>query len=259
LVFRFPMMPPFYTPLGPPPPPLDGAWAKIERAKEHLRDLNAGLDAWKHSPNMFVVKYDSQTGEYVYSLTDLPLRFSTIIGDIAHNLRSSLDVMICGLVRAYGGTVTEGTGFPVWRELPKDVGKAWKRKVHGLPKDACAVVESLQPYRVGESAAGNHPLWLIHELNRLDKHQVLTIIYLAAQMFTMIDYTDDVQFTQLFPFNPGAEVRRSKEPVDMTHQFFAEIAFEPSGPGKGEAVIPRLQQATDFIAKVLEMFRPFIP
>jgi len=243
--------------------PVEAARAKIERAKEHLRELDREIGAWKQSPNMFITKYDSQTREYVYALAPLPLRFSVIIGDIAHNLRSALDVLVSGFVKIHGGKVTDGTGFPTWRKLPKDIKKAWKRKVQGLPMGARTAVKLLQPYRMGEPAAGDHPLWFVHELNRLDKHQVLHVVYTSAMLFTIAYDGDPTQWTtswwtQVFPFDPNAEVHRSREPVNMKDRFLVEIAFEKSGPGKGEAVIPRLQQTIDFIAQIVERLHPFV-
>jgi len=60
------------------------------------------------------------------------------------------------------------------------------RKVGGIAPVARTIVEGLQPYRRGQNFA-SHPLWVLHELSRIDKHRlphVVLMIPTAVAFFT---------------------------------------------------------------------------
>jgi hypothetical protein len=89
---------------------------------------------------------------------------STVLGDIAFNLRSALDHMVCALARRADPDCTcTGTQFPIVTTLEK-----WHLSgLKGVPGKAVALIKSVQPYQRGdESAAALDPLNILNELCR---------------------------------------------------------------------------------------------
>lgn len=81
---------------------LDGALTKVERAKQHVGDLEAELRAF-HGTNPYVVaaKRNPETHQLVYyvaSVQEVPRSISAIAGDVLQNLRSALDHLAYQLV-----------------------------------------------------------------------------------------------------------------------------------------------------------------
>jgi len=68
---------------------------KIERAKEHIGDLDVAVRAfWESRPYEVSTKRDDQTRKLIYYASKVertPDRLATITGDIIQNLRSALD------------------------------------------------------------------------------------------------------------------------------------------------------------------------
>lgn len=83
------------------------ARAKIARAEEHVAALRADVDAYlEGQPFELVATFEEEQGCHVVRLRindEPPLRLSTIVGDIAHNLRSSLDSVSWRLAVAHVG------------------------------------------------------------------------------------------------------------------------------------------------------------
>src|SRR5260370_29058031 len=99
------------------PDRLFGIRAKIERAKYHIDELASRAQAFAEgNENCLVAEDDPQTGEKVYRIrlrAPLPALVPLIIGDAAHNLRSSLDHLAWQLVEANGGTPGRQTIYPL--------------------------------------------------------------------------------------------------------------------------------------------------
>lgn len=102
-----------------------------------------------------------------------PLRLSVLLGDLLHNLRSSLDHIAWQLVLANGGTPGRGTSFPIL--LTK---KATLKIAGRISKQAAAVVEDLQPYNNKSGVPEIDPLHILGTLNNIDKHREINIAVL---------------------------------------------------------------------------------
>ena len=163
--------------------PLDSARLKIERADEQLADLTRDANAFfQTGPYEIVVEHDEQTGDQVLRarvLREPPLNFAVVVGDIVHELRSSLDHVVWQLVLVNDDQPDGSTEFPIFWE-PKAYASAGQRKIRGVGTAAAAQVERLQPYKVGERFR-DHALYVVHQLNIRDKHQTLNIVGAAFQ------------------------------------------------------------------------------
>ncbi len=120
---------------------------------------------------------------------------SLLIGDVVHNLRSALDSLAFALATAFTTPLPEKfartSEFPIFgdedgqgragtgrAQFNRRDGQGRPARGSGLAKiqgwhpSAQAAVEQLQPYQRGLDFRAD-PLWVVHELDRLDKHRLL--------------------------------------------------------------------------------------
>ena len=154
--------------------PFEASKLKLERAAELLQDFDREAIAYLNSnpcaimvepfPGMEAMKTQSWNARI---RKPVPPRFSAIIGDAIHNLRTALDLLVCDLVKVNGKNPKQ-VYFPFCAsaaELPRAIRD---RNIHRAGADVVRVIESLKPY-----GDGNNALRLIHDLDIMDKHQAL--------------------------------------------------------------------------------------
>jgi len=113
---------------------------KIERAKKHIEDLNLAHNIFlASSPYELATKIDPQTGEHIFYLArvdDVPLSLAAVIGDILHNLRSTLDNLAYQLfIIGTPGGDAKHVYFPIFDSAAKYKAGV-NGKVHGMRPDA---------------------------------------------------------------------------------------------------------------------------
>lgn len=165
--------------------PLTGPKLKLARAKSHLADFESAIVAYRESePYTLRFEHDASTGEnvfYVVLTKCLPPELSVIAGDVVHNLRSALDQMVCGLVRANGKQVRTGNGFPIMGS-EKSFDEACVGKLKNVSAKADRFIRRLKPYRGAADA-----FWMLAELDNLDKHNsIVPVLIGKAQTVTQI-------------------------------------------------------------------------
>ncbi len=105
----------------------------------------------------------------------MPLTWSIRFGDGVHRVRSALNHLVWGLVLANGGTVNTSLEFPIFKDEPV-YGRHATRKLGGMDPAAMALIESLQPFNVWPTKPEAAALWLIYDMDRIDKHQRLLLM-----------------------------------------------------------------------------------
>src|SRR5258708_7566139 len=100
-------------------PNLGSVIAKIERAKEHVRNLVPEISAfWTPARYTIALEDDPHTGDEVFRIHgndfDLPARWSCIVGEAIHNLRSALDHLAWQLVLANNNIPNRSAEFPIF-------------------------------------------------------------------------------------------------------------------------------------------------
>lgn len=208
----------------------------------HLRALEAEVEPFLRTQNQSIVgKLEADRLHYVYRVGDppaVPKHWPAIWGDILFNLRSALDHLAYLLVPT--DHRDDRTEFPIfWEEGgPKGFTKRARRKMPGVDPAVWRQVEEVQPYKRGEK---NHrdPLWLIHELNRIDKHRELVIALAGVDwgrwgpppgvpipelsILPSHDYVEDTriaEFTFLHPLDHD---------VDLNAKFALDLFTEEAG------------------------------
>ena len=155
--------------------PLLGPKLKVKRAKRHLADFKGRWDEFVTSkPYEDITKDDPKTGERIFALrvlSDPPCDLSVIAGDVVHNLRSALDQLVCGLIRANRKEVSGSNGFPISRNK-KRFKTAQVAKLKNVSPKAARFIRLLKPYE-----GGNRYLWLLQQLDNMDKHnQIIPVV-----------------------------------------------------------------------------------
>jgi hypothetical protein len=212
---------------------------KLQRAEEHLGQLRSEHDRFikERNPYRMIREADPEPGFYVWRVKiveQAPLeKWSSLVGEFAHALRSALDHTAYELVRI-NKPAFEFSEFPIFKHPGK-----WKdghaSKLPGVETDVLTVVEGLQPYHGdGELDA----LWLVHQLDIIDKHRRLNLVSsaLAATGWAVNGGAVDHIEPNYGPFEDGTPVMRFRlvpdspgAPMHVQTNFAFDIAF-----GEGE-------------------------
>jgi hypothetical protein len=212
---------------------------KIERAKEHVRDLDSAMESFRSSnPYGFRIENDAQTGDKLHYLNirvETPNSFALMIGDAVHNLRTSLDHLAWQLVEANGNTPKIGVGgtqFPIY-DSPSKLKTGGVAEIQGITSDAQKLVNSIKPYK-----GGCDDLWILHELDLMDKHRLL---FATAFALSSVGPTWRVIGKQLYirgeitSFRGDASSRLNvdsglhAEPGLQKYELFPPIGVDPDG------------------------------
>ena len=108
-----------------------------------------------------------------------PDELALVLGDAIHNLRATLDLLAAELVRRNGGSV-KGVYFPFAASASELDEQIRSKKFHRAGEAAVQQVRRLAPYR-----GGNEALRGLHDLDIMDKHQ---LIIPAFQGFRMVNF-----------------------------------------------------------------------
>ena len=168
--------------------PIDGPRAKLARAREHVSALKGEFDSWtgmiEHETG-----FDPERRQLIVRATavpDLPLRWSTILGDAIHNYRSVLDHLVWQLARvnaAPGGEPPIRVQFPIVSEEQDWAGQL--SRVDSLSARHQHLVEGCQPYHRGiwmGAGPPRQPLEDLRDLSNVDKHRFVMVTTYGADM-----------------------------------------------------------------------------
>lgn len=155
---------------------LDDAWAKVDRAGEHIEALKAEVRRFSNGrPYSVTGDPDLNTGEYVLRIKpeEPPKRVSVLIGDVLGNLRPSLDYLVGALAVLDGGKVQQSHQFPICDTPVLFKSELDKGRLAGIAPDHVALIEKLQPYKRRRSK-----IWvrLLREYSNPDKHRHLNVL-----------------------------------------------------------------------------------
>jgi hypothetical protein len=166
--------------------PNPGSMLKYTRGREHLNAIVDLVEAWVSGTTYETVSaLDPESSELVRCQNyfaevrgpELP-KLADVLGDCLHSFRGALDHVIW-----FASTFPTGdpprnpreVGFPVSLRKSSYAGKG----LHAVTPSVSAIVETLQPYHAGDKAK-YQPLWILSELNRIDKHREVHAVSYAA-------------------------------------------------------------------------------
>ena len=166
-----------------------GARARLDRAQEQTQGLHAEFQEFAaRSPHAVREIYDETTGrkraEYLV-LEELPDAWPAVVGEIAYDLRTSLDHAVYDLTCIESGGPLGQTGFPIFEdearydELTTRGDPALGSgvfKIRGVNQYAKAAIRSLQPFEARKAAPFDEPaLSLLGELNAVDRQRTIPL------------------------------------------------------------------------------------
>lgn len=254
--------------------PLDGPRSKLAWAQEKLYALQLEVQAAHTPPNnpyRVLEEHDMETGRGVLRVVvfePLPFdRWSLLLGDIVHAMRSALDYTAyqLGCLRKDPPGFTE---FPVLTD-PDLWDELGLRKIRNLPEDTWAEIEGLQPYQRGDLAHLD-PLAVIHELDIIDKHRRLnlvgaTMLDSRVNILTLTDATVSYGEPVYGAFENGAEIGRFAVEItgpnprmQVQHQFVFGITLsEPFPEAVGRDALAFVTSILPYVGAVISRFEPF--
>jgi hypothetical protein len=160
------------------PNPLDGARAKLDRARLHLTDLEDRIAAYLQTQPIQIREQHDRDGATRHiqwiatTSTKPPAQLGLIVGDWAQNVRAALDSTVYELVRReFGDADPRWTQFPVVLDEGRYAGQEQAR-LRGAPAWSLPVFRGLQPFNDGAEAA-YHPLAVLADVSNRDKHRLL--------------------------------------------------------------------------------------
>jgi len=235
-----------------------------------------------------------------YATVEQPPRdpISLLVGDALHNMRAALDNLAYALAVAFTRPLPEehasNSEFPIFGDEDRQgkcgVGASHFNaqdkkggpargsglaKIQGWHPDAQTVVEGLQPYQRGQNFRTD-PLWILHDLDRLDKHRLLhtTIAAFAGTLWDVQRFrnvraigpgfieslggavdtdTPIARICGIYPIAPNDEMHVAIHPALV-------VAFSPQTPSAaGAPVTDTLRALYDHIVgTVVPTLEPFL-
>jgi hypothetical protein len=166
-----------------------GAHARLDRALEQIGTLDADFQEFcEHGAQALREVFDSETGrkrlEYVVT-EEFPGSWSTIVGEIAYDLRSALDHAVYDLTCHENGGPLGQTGFPIFEDEARYEELTTRGEpalgsgvfmIRGVNSYAKAAIRSLQPFEVRKATPFEEPmLSVLHELNAADRNRTIPL------------------------------------------------------------------------------------
>jgi hypothetical protein len=257
--------------------PLDGCWAKIERANENIKNLETEI-ATLVQPDPYVaagnVNHQRKECIFVAKAKPIPLRLSVLVGEIIQHLRSSLDHVIWALALQRHAMPHPRIGFPICLTEKKFEEAKKAGIINGISGNAQTIVEHLQPYRSANwrTTASDTPLRIIHDLNNTDKHRLLAVVISAVYVTNTIHFSGKMGNTAVAQIVPeqwadlllrteldGTKIltvhfAKMDPELQVNAYFRHQVAFEQFGTREVEPVIPNLMLLRDATIKAIKLF-----
>jgi hypothetical protein len=253
--------------------PLDGCWAKIERANHNINRLHQLTTSFLHlHGHDYRTDINADSTEHIYRVfgpPHPPIEFAVRAGEIINHLRSSLDHLVWQLVLRKHSSPSFKVQFPICVTVTKYKEAIRGGIINGIARSAQTIIQGAQPYH--RAIPADDPLAILHELNNIDKHKLLLVVSSETSIEDKIHfYGDRIQPGEetIIPKiwsrrtiraqEGGAELFRVRFPrplkVSMYTELTPQIAFERFGVRENEAVIPGPTSLRDAVIKTIKLF-----
>lgn len=265
---------------------------KLNRAKAQIDTLEESIQGWlQGNAYALVEELEPETGEYVLKakITEPPSdQWPLIVGETVHNLRSALDHIAYSMAfDGYKAQHPGGSGIPANHQrrimfpivaasndarltVEQFYAQVAVGQLRYVPGPAAASIEGLQPYKRSAGNPTGDPLWVINELDVLDKHRKLATVAIANPLQSLQIGGGDVHIKKLYigggPVEHDSEIMRwaiegiGGASVKMERQFARFVAL---GEGPGEStrseIVWLLRSLHNYVANtVLPELTPFL-
>ena len=237
-----------------------GSRLKIQWANQHIDYLESVFASYLQTDFCKLrIDTDPRDGNQALALASikhLPVNVPLSLGDIVHNLRSSLDYVTSQLI----GTDNDRISFPMTKERDKLAESGAMRKVREFSPDlADFILDKIAAYDTG------HPsIWSVGRLNNIDKHKLLVPV-INVQSISGIDAINErnnIRMTDCtFSVSQGGVCRAISlpPPVKITRygKPTAKITFGKGQPLEGQMIIPALRDMSKITLQTVEAVEAF--
>jgi|SRR5271156_4101803 len=255
---------------------------KVERAKQHVRDLDSATRQFLDSkPYIVGTKRNPQTRQliyYVVSVKPIPSHLTLIAGDVIQNLVSALDHLAYQLVLKDTKGVPpkpKKIYFPIFESSTEYEARKCG-KIEGAGKDTFDAIDKIKPYK-----GGNDDLWILHRLNNIEKHRLLLTVGSATSGMNIGQYLANFMSKNTpvvapgawesmnlflapedtgFPLEAGFELfidAVDAEP-DPNQQFGFTIALDEPGVIDGKPLLPTMETFLTVVENVFNDLAPLL-
>jgi len=225
--------------------PLKNAYARFDRAKEHIAELKTlhdnicaaqakatkiefAPDALIKSGEMYEIMRVDNTRHPVINE-----ECGVLVGDSANSLRTALNYLVCQLAKLDCGSIGKKIQFPIEDSSESFRGQA-PHFLSGLNTLHIEAIEKLQPYNDGCKWLAN-----LRKLSNFDKHENLVMV------------THDQLVSGKFRLKPAADGKPMKLiSSDMKIEPALRIAL-----GDGMPLIQTLEEIQLQVSQVLDKFQ----
>jgi hypothetical protein len=105
-------------------------------------------------------------------LSPPPVSIRVEVGTLVNEQRAILDALACALATRNGANHTNDVYFPITRDK-EGFEQLGRKKIRKLGQADQEKIEALSPWALDETNGGNQALSLLHEADRIRKHQKL--------------------------------------------------------------------------------------
>lgn len=158
---------------------LESTHLKLDRAWQHLTPLEDEVEEFlRRRPHEFDYRFDDNLRIFYVWVTPTeqpPPQWSIAVGDVLHNLNSSLDHLVCSLAHlADPEDECRTTEFPIYTTQELFESKR-ARLLANVPQRAQGLIEELQPFRSPDDPE-THVLEILRRFHNIDKHRRLHLV-----------------------------------------------------------------------------------
>jgi hypothetical protein len=193
--------------------PLDGAYAKLGRARAHVKALELAMDHFmgERKPYEVVSENDAAAGELVCKIRiyeQPPAQWSLLVGDTLQNVRAALNYLACELttLNLGPGADLRDRAYPIFVEPAPE--SSWERCIGGLNEAQRALLERTQPYTRTQPNQFD-PFEVLQGLANVDQQRALIRTWIGLRKFdfprNLVALVGQPNFG---PFEDGAELAR---------------------------------------------------
>jgi hypothetical protein len=234
---------------------LDGAFARVDRAEEHLANLKNRVDEYFKPLGggmevRVVPGHLPQMPSNPPDLGEIPLTFGILIGETVQNLRTALDYLIYELANWRSGVNPKRrTQFPI-ESTPDGFDGRIDTYLKGVLEEHVATIKGLQPF-----GGRRNWLWHIQDISNTDKHNVVPTTIGFGEMM-IYGGTDATTATLAGGYaKPG-------DPVGMYFKIPASIAIQEGddpAPKRLPNHRPAIALLEDLVAETRALLKTFDP
>ena len=240
-----------------------GPRLKLARAKQHIGDLDREVRYFANRKPYRLILEASPNPISMVSITvrireEIPQHFAPIIGDIVHNLRSTLDHLAAALIP--NGGDDPAVQFPFTNSVDTLPTTIRKRHIDRADPRAVDLIRQMKPYK-----GGNDALHGLRALDNTDKHRLLIPVLSHTGIKSLIVRNGEVafdlaDFVSFVGVKDGQIVAGLPMPGNMKLGDEIEPTFAIAfgdGPFANVEVLGWLSNLGSYLEAILNDFEPF--